>query len=273
MHFIQLKSVRGAWDRNVQEVALLALVLHVCVVELQFSLFQLHCKTRFWSCADSYWGCFCIAQVFLNIIGNFPSKSLWSQSSLLLLCINLLVCRWICVLYVKQGTESCIFLLALRARLCDWCGTWKGKILCNHCSEAIYCSRKHQVPNRFSPYLFSITLFISPTWILKYLFFLGGGGWESLWNAIQELHFRTSHQNDCCQIPCSPDASTLPDAGKGCCLFQCYLGLCLNAHVIYCLLDYLQNFLATHGLNMWWIMNLSLHVWLVLSRIIQNWWW
>lgn len=31
-----------------------------------------------------------------------------------------------------------------------------------------------------------------------------------------------------------------------------------------------KYFLATHGLNMWWIMNLSLHVRLVLSRIIQN---
>ncbi|KAM0927009.1 hypothetical protein ACQ4PT_003137 [Festuca glaucescens] len=98
---------------------------------------------------------------------------------------------------------------AFRARLCDWCGTWEGKILCSHCREASYCSRKHQ-----------------------------------------ELHWRTSHENDCCQIPGSPDASILPDAGKGCCLFQCYLGLRLTSHVICCRLDYLQYFLATCGLNM-----------------------
>uniref|UniRef100_A0ACD5ZAX3 Uncharacterized protein n=1 Tax=Avena sativa TaxID=4498 RepID=A0ACD5ZAX3_AVESA len=62
---------------------------------------------------------------------------------------------------------------AFRARLCDWCGTWKGEILCSHCREASYCSRKHQ-----------------------------------------ELHWRTSHENDCCQIPGSPDAFILPDAAK-----------------------------------------------------------
>lgn len=94
--------------------------------------------------------------------------------------------------------------------------------------------------------------------------------WESLCNVIQELHWHASHENDCSQIPGSPDASILPVAAKGCCLFQCYLGLCLTSLVICCRLDYLQYFLATHGLNMQWIMNLSLHVRLVLSRIIQN---
>ncbi|KAF7098796.1 hypothetical protein CFC21_100508 [Triticum aestivum] len=63
---------------------------------------------------------------------------------------------------------------AYRARLCDWCGTWKGEILCSHCSKASYCSRKHQ-----------------------------------------ELHWHASHENDCSQIPGSPDASILPVAAKG----------------------------------------------------------
>ncbi|KAM0915017.1 hypothetical protein ACQ4PT_011129 [Festuca glaucescens] len=78
--------------------------------------------------------------------------------------------------YTAEEPKGCMgsqCLGAFRARLCDWCGTWEGKILCSHCREASYCSRKHQ-----------------------------------------ELHWRTSHENDCCQIPGSPDASILPDTGK-----------------------------------------------------------
>jgi hypothetical protein len=35
---MQLKSLRGAWDHNVQEVASLAIVLHLCAVEPQILL-------------------------------------------------------------------------------------------------------------------------------------------------------------------------------------------------------------------------------------------
>ncbi|CAM0957527.1 unnamed protein product [Alopecurus aequalis] len=56
----------------------------------------------------------------------------------------------------------------LCARLCDWCGTWKGEDPCSRCRKASYCSKQ------------------------------------------QELHWRASHQNDCCQIPGSSDGSILP---------------------------------------------------------------
>ncbi|KAM0927653.1 hypothetical protein ACQ4PT_002732 [Festuca glaucescens] len=62
---------------------------------------------------------------------------------------------------------------ALHARLCDWCGTWKGENLCNSCKKASYCSVKHQ-----------------------------------------ELHWCASHENDCCRIPGSSNASILPDEAE-----------------------------------------------------------
>ncbi|KAM3253879.1 hypothetical protein ACQJBY_047771 [Aegilops geniculata] len=49
--------------------------------------------------------------------------------------------------YTAQEPKGCMGSQcsgAYRARLCDWCGTWKGEILCSHCSEASYCSSKHQ---------------------------------------------------------------------------------------------------------------------------------
>lgn len=37
-----------------------------------------------------------------------------------------------------------MFPLVLRARLCDWCGTWKGEEPCSRCRNTSYCSKKHQ---------------------------------------------------------------------------------------------------------------------------------
>ncbi|KAL0435925.1 UNVERIFIED_CONTAM: hypothetical protein Sradi_0300400 [Sesamum radiatum] len=41
----------------------------------------------------------------------------------------------------EDGTEQ---PLAAGAKLCNWCGTWKGDKICSSCRRARYCSGKHQ---------------------------------------------------------------------------------------------------------------------------------
>ncbi|XP_010231583.1 programmed cell death protein 2 isoform X3 [Brachypodium distachyon] len=49
--------------------------------------------------------------------------------------------------YPVEEPKGCIGTeceAGLHARLCDWCGTWKGEKLCSRCRKASYCSKKHQ---------------------------------------------------------------------------------------------------------------------------------